>query len=345
MIQLKAFVSDRLSAAAVEIFGEVEKVMAAYQAEASRAREEVQRLRRQLEVRRGEGDSDQPEADGVLVVGDKCDRAPPHGTALKREEAAGSGGSENSQTNVEPLHSDAGMQTDVEVSNIKEEREEAGSYGAALHPFAAGPVAKGDRDQTDIEFQFELVPVPSVSEGSELSEDWLEGMSAQGAALTGDGNCSNPRLALLPAANAPTKSPSDFSSCHLCGKAFRYIGSLMKHIKMHDDQTVICGVCRKSFHSIDALVYHLGCAHRDTHFCHICGKTFSKLCFLTIHSKTHQGANPLMCPECGKAFCHMEHLAMHIKSHSEERPCQCDVCGKVFAHRMNLAIHRKIHAG
>ena len=52
MFHLRAFVSERLSAAAVDIFGEVEKSLSLYQVEVSRSREEIILLRQQLELLR-----------------------------------------------------------------------------------------------------------------------------------------------------------------------------------------------------------------------------------------------------------------------------------------------------
>jgi len=50
MTNLRVFMSERLSSAAVDIFGEVEKVVTLYRAEVSRSREEVRSLQKQLEL-------------------------------------------------------------------------------------------------------------------------------------------------------------------------------------------------------------------------------------------------------------------------------------------------------
>ena len=52
MLHLRTFVSERLSAAAEDIFGEVEKTLSLYQVEVSRSREEIILLRQQLELLR-----------------------------------------------------------------------------------------------------------------------------------------------------------------------------------------------------------------------------------------------------------------------------------------------------
>lgn len=47
---LNTFLTERLTAAAVEIFGAVEKTITEYQEEISRSKEEIDRLRRQLHI-------------------------------------------------------------------------------------------------------------------------------------------------------------------------------------------------------------------------------------------------------------------------------------------------------
>ena len=55
MINLRVFMSERLSSAAIEIFDEVEKVITLYEAEVTRSREEVRYLQKQLELHRLKG--------------------------------------------------------------------------------------------------------------------------------------------------------------------------------------------------------------------------------------------------------------------------------------------------
>ena len=62
MLHLRAFVSERLSAAALDIFGEVEKTLSLYQVEVSRSREEIILLRQQLELLRDNNTGLQPAA-------------------------------------------------------------------------------------------------------------------------------------------------------------------------------------------------------------------------------------------------------------------------------------------
>ena len=52
VLHFSAFVSKRLSAAAVDIFGELEKHLVAKEMEVSRSREEIILLRQQLELLR-----------------------------------------------------------------------------------------------------------------------------------------------------------------------------------------------------------------------------------------------------------------------------------------------------
>ncbi|KAG7265376.1 hypothetical protein CRUP_004464 [Coryphaenoides rupestris] len=150
-----------------------------------------------------------------------------------------------------------------------------------------------------------FLPMCPSAVSSDLLEEWSkQTLKAKASAVSAAHRESNGvnlnqgSTPQLPHESPPAKTQnSDHSFCHLCGKPFRYIGSLMKHIKMHDDHTVNCGICNRPCQNINDLLSHLRCAHRGSYFCHICGKVFSKQCFLIIHSKQHKGSKPFACED------------------------------------------------
>ncbi|CAL8305745.1 unnamed protein product [Merluccius merluccius] len=287
MMNLRVFMSERLSSAAMDIFGEVEKVIALYQAEVSRSREEVRYLQKQLELHRN--------------------------TAIKREEGSTRStaceDSEQSQVTVDSTHTNTEVQADI--ATIKEEQEVVciNSDGLDTDTTTTASFVTRDQEQQDMEFRstYEtpsfLSLCPSAVSSDHLKEWHKQTQKAKESVLAVQRESNelglNQELSpALPHKSLSTKAQnSDHSFCHLCGKPFRYIGSLMKHIKMHDDQTVNCGICNRLCHNINDLLSHLRCAHRGSYFCHICGKTFSKQCFLIIHSKQHKGSKQFACED------------------------------------------------
>ncbi|XP_071385927.1 zinc finger protein 436-like [Centroberyx affinis] len=366
MFQLRDFVNERLSAAAVEIFGEVEKTVALYQVQVTRSRDEVDNLRKQLDLLRDKSAAEPPQANST-VVGEECDptllQDPGPSTPLEmgkesnfslRLEVPGP-----SQTNADTENKDwsyCTLQTDLEISQIKEEQEELGIDSQEQEAIFPSPdIVKSEQDQPETEFTHELQPLSSdcsaaQSENNDNDEDWVKSKGAakrtkKRKAKKAQRQSKQGGLKVLPYEDSSVKSQTDRSFCHLCGKAFQYIGSLMKHIKMHD-KTVDCGVCGKTCQSTEELISHLQCAHSKNHFCDVCGKTFTKIHFLRLHSKMHTGLKKqFTCQDCGKAFLQKEHLIVHVRTHSGEKPYHCDICGKAFSQSQNLTIHKRSHTG
>lgn len=146
------------------------------------------------------------------------------------------------------------------------------------------------------------------------------------------------------AALASAQGHKDRSFCHLCGKGFQYIGSLMKHIKTHES-TIDCTVCGMTYQSTKELVTHLKGCHNKTYFCEVCGKTFASNRCLRLHGRIHTGVKDFACQECSKTFYRREHLIVHVRTHSGEKPYHCDICGKAFSQSQNLTIHKRSHSG
>ncbi|XP_038153192.1 histone-lysine N-methyltransferase PRDM9-like isoform X2 [Cyprinodon tularosa] len=76
-------------------------------------------------------------------------------------------------------------------------------------------------------------------------------------------------------------------------------------------------------------------------FCKICGKFFSTKCRLLKHLQTHTGEKPFVCPTCGKGFSVRRSLVNHMRTHT--KPFVCKTCGKKFSLRSSLRIHMSVH--
>ncbi|XP_032420419.1 gastrula zinc finger protein XlCGF48.2-like isoform X3 [Xiphophorus hellerii] len=79
--------------------------------------------------------------------------------------------------------------------------------------------------------------------------------------------------------------------------------------------------------------------------CDICGRCYSQQSHFLNHCRTHTGERPFSCQSCGKDFSHISNFYRHKKIHTGERPFSCQSCGKSFSQRSDLNRHKKIHTG
>ncbi|XP_032420422.1 zinc finger and SCAN domain-containing protein 2-like isoform X2 [Xiphophorus hellerii] len=107
-----------------------------------------------------------------------------------------------------------------------------------------------------------------------------------------------------------------------------------------------CDICGKSFKKKFNLKQHYRIHTGERPFCcEICGKSFSQFSNLKVHKKIHTGKRPFCCETCGRRFLRIDHLNIHKKTHTGERPFSCDLCRKSFTRIDNLNNHKKIHTG
>lgn len=230
---------------------------------------------------------------------------------------------------------------DFKTSRIKEEQEELGD-DSQTQEVVFPEIVKSEQYQPETQALYETQPASSdcsaaLREDSEEDEEVVNSKGDQAKATREKGKKGQAALLC-------DKSKNEKGFCHLCGKGFQYIGSLMKHIKTHENRSD-CTVCGMTCQSTKELITHLKGCHNKTDFCDICGKTFANNRCLRLHERIHTGVKEFMCQECGKTFYRREHLTVHVRTHSGEKPYHCDICGKAFSQSQNLTIHKRSHSG
>lgn len=134
--------------------------------------------------------------------------------------------------------------------------------------------------------------------------------------------------------------------CHICGKNFRVLGGLQRHInELHYGvKKYSCEICGKKFAAKSTRDDHLN-IHTNTRpfVCDICGKAFKQKASLHIHKLFHTNVYRFSCNICGKKFRRANELKVHGYLHTGHKPHKCGICGAMFRLRQDLKRHGKVH--
>ncbi|MED6249568.1 hypothetical protein ATANTOWER_016208 [Ataeniobius toweri] len=135
--------------------------------------------------------------------------------------------------------------------------------------------------------------------------------------------------------------------CKLCTKRFTQKRYLTKHQRVHSGgKPFICPTCGKSLKNKLSLVVHMRSHTGEKPFpCGTCGRRFAHQISLSLHMRVHSGEKPYECRVCGRCFLTSSNLTCHLRTHTGEKPFSCATCGRSFSQRDNLKRHVKIHRG
>uniref|UniRef100_A0A3B3DYR1 C2H2-type domain-containing protein n=1 Tax=Oryzias melastigma TaxID=30732 RepID=A0A3B3DYR1_ORYME len=135
--------------------------------------------------------------------------------------------------------------------------------------------------------------------------------------------------------------------CSTCGKVFQYASTLRSHLRSHlVEKPYACKTCGKKFSCRFNLKVHFRIHTGERPYlysCDTCGKKYSCRASLVIHMRTHTGEKPFSCETCGKNFTCSSNLKVHMRIHTGEKPYSCQTCGRAFSNQGHLRYHMKIH--
>ncbi|XP_029919569.1 zinc finger and SCAN domain-containing protein 12-like [Myripristis murdjan] len=269
---LRLLITERLTAAAEEIFGVFGRALAEYEEEISRSKLEIDRQRRLLDL------TVQP-------------RVELRGAALLEQQEWSSG------LELEP----------PPPPRIKEEEEELwtgneeGQQDDGIIKFTVFQTASAEQDQVSPVIPSyrsqcldgrKLDPQPGTSAPPPPHTEPVEEVSG------GSDTAGNDQLAFSDCGEA-TASPSEEAgsyTCSVCGKVFVQRGFWARHVRLHllggrtVDKSYRCDICGKRLTRLDGFQKHLRVHTGEKPYsCGECGKRFSDNSNYKRHIRTHTG--------------------------------------------------------
>ncbi|XP_024287945.1 zinc finger protein 263-like isoform X1 [Oncorhynchus tshawytscha] len=294
---LNVFLTKRLTAAAVEIYVEVEKTITEYDNEISSSKEEIKRLRRLLDL--------------VFNPEIKLHRADLHQLYLPDEVSP-------EQQHCEQEWSPSLKQEDPEPSQIKEEHEVWTSQGGEqlkelesdTKEFIFTPSVENlEPPQTSHLFQMQIVVSPtSTTEEIKMKPCHI----GENSSCHVCGKCFDCKSGLERHMRAHTGEKP--YCCSECGKCYSQIGNLKVHMRGHTgERSYRCFLCGEYFITASQLKSHKITHTQGSNIIPGTSKSKSRL-YAGNSRETREG--PYQCKECVKSFRQKRNLLRHMRNHT-----------------------------
>ncbi|XP_034717145.1 oocyte zinc finger protein XlCOF6.1-like isoform X1 [Etheostoma cragini] len=341
---LRAFVNQRLTAAAEEIFELFERTIAEYEEELCRSKEENERERKRLDAvfnaHRADISKEKvpPEQQEWSSSLDQEDPEPPH---IKEEQEELWTRREGEQVQgPEEAEMTKFLFTPVLVKSEDDEEE---PQSLRLHQRQSERM-KTESDGEDWRGQ---EPARYSDENRHPETDTVDKTKGSSEPETEDDDnwteTRGPQSGLSSSKNAVEKP----FRCSECGRGFDKSGNLKRHMTSHTGEKPFnCSICGEGFGQKVQLTQHMAHHTGERPFsCSVCKKSFMQSGYIQRHMRMHTGEKPFSCSVCEKRYFRKEGLETHMRTHTGERPFSCSVCKKSFAQTGNLQKHMRIHTG
>ncbi|XP_053170999.1 zinc finger protein with KRAB and SCAN domains 5-like [Scomber japonicus] len=269
------FLTDKLTAAAVDIYGFVEKTILDYQEEVNRAKLENQRLRRLLDL--------------VYTPEIKLHRA----DSMQIELPAPTQEVSAEEQQIEEECIPSVFTEDPVILAIKEEQPEHWTG-----PVKA-PVPPEYGSMKDNYTQVELAAAEKIEDN--------KSSRSSGAVPTHTKKKSRAKA-------RPSKKKSQSLSCNICGRVTLCNSSMVNHLRTHTgERPFTCQICGKCYSTKSQVLDHIR-AHSGVkpYTCFICGKSFKTRLGMKKHAQVkHEENQPFKCMQCSQQF----HRVVEFKRH------------------------------
>uniref|UniRef100_A0AAZ1WVD5 C2H2-type domain-containing protein n=1 Tax=Oreochromis aureus TaxID=47969 RepID=A0AAZ1WVD5_OREAU len=327
---LKDFIQRRLTAAAEEIFSEVEKTFVQYEEELERQRQlERKLLRTDLPQQRENGEeeilTDQERPSGV-------DQDEPQHPQIKEEQEELCTSQENPQPPQikEEEEEVSTSPEDPESSQIKEEGKE--------------PCTSQDGEQVVLKEETDTFTVTPVHEEDGCSEGGPNNVLLSPQSPDTENGKKYYRIYTMKYLERIQTVDKRYC-CKICGKGFAHRCNLVDHMRIHTgEKPYTCETCGKSFNRVGNFNAHMrNHTGKKPYSCETCGKGFNHRCNLVDHVRIHTGEKPYTCETCGKSFNRVGNFNAHMRTHASKKMFSCETCGKGFNRRGHFNAHLKTH--
>ncbi|XP_015254078.1 PREDICTED: zinc finger protein OZF-like isoform X1 [Cyprinodon variegatus] len=340
---LREFIRQRLTAAAEEIFSEVEKTIIQYEEEINR-----QRL---LDISWRPRISSQS-ADSTYPPHSVCkEEDPPAELQPCSQERSSSWDQQQTEEHLqikkevkEPEASEALLVKEKPSELCNSQDGQALPQKQDIHTSFINTVYKEQPESDREQILSQDIPTDGNRFWEGRNDEDFGLITEEEGPQTQRGLESRDQTFFLAHMQTPTSERS--FSCPICGKYFPQRGFLRVHLKIHSDKSLCQGqICTKGFLSSRDLPDHMNTHTGEKVFtCSICGKSFSAKGTLNVHLRIHTGEKPFTCQTCGKSFVVRGHLTDHSRTHTGEKPFSCQTCGKCFSQSTHLRVHSRVHS-
>lgn len=324
---LRRLVTERLAAAAEEIFSLVEKTIEEYEQELSRSEKENQRKQQLLDsVLNPRVLLPSAGAQVQTFPGPGPPGPPSPGPGLTHE-----------VTQTQPI------KQEPEETGVSQTQEQLRGFGteeeSALSAVMKEEALLLQQMQMEPTEETEAKEISVEMEGDTDSDTSSDTDSDDSSTTDSDDTGSNAGL------DDTDRTSFEFSGADIEPAADEEDFNIVQKSSQHHKHK--CSVCQRRFKSLPGLLIHSK-IHRED-YCSLCvrkhGKQMTPEEHMKAHAHTHTDMKSFACPVCNLFFPGMNQLQAHMRVHLRIKTYTCSVCKKVFSKKGALDAHTKIHIG